>query len=263
MRTSRGRFWRRGVLARAARLALMAGGAGIFGADRIGWAASGTWNGSNGSGDSYEIGDNWDYGGTFSNPAVGDSLSINSGLSTFTDANGTGDLLLSSASGDGISVTVNGGELNTILTGGGSESGIALDNQGTLAVTGGTVNTAGELVVGLDAGNSAAASFSGTAAVTVDTAENPGTDPTIYVGYDGIGNVTESQNANVAGQNLVLGAMSGSSGIYNLDGGSLALRGTVAVGGSVSASGGTGSLNVSGGSLSTSGLIVWGRRKAG
>ncbi len=236
----------------------MAAGAGLFGADRVGWAASGTWNGSNGSGDSYEIGDNWDFGGTFSNPAVGDSLSINSGVSTFTNPNGSGDLMLSSASGDGESLTVNGGELQTILTSGGSESGIALDNQGTLAVTGGTVNTAGELVIGLDAGNSAGASFSGTADVAVDTAVNPGTDPTIYVGYQGMGNVTESQQANVAGENLVLGAMSGSSGTYNLEGGSLLLQGTVAVGGSVSSAGGTGSLDISGGSLSSSGLIVWG-----
>jgi hypothetical protein len=71
---------------------------------------------------------------------------------------------------------------------------------------------------------------------------------TEYVGYEGAGlfNQTGGTNALTGGFNFVIGYKAGSTGVYNVSGGSTNCTGGILVGGSTSGSGGSGILSVGG-----------------
>jgi hypothetical protein len=224
-------------------------------------AASGTWDGSTTSGDAYETGNHWSFGSTFRNPQAGDILTVNSGVVSRQGPNAGSDLILSSTSGDGASLGISGGEVDTVWVPGGNwgGSGLVVDTGGSLAVSGaGLLNTGGGMTVGAGSSGSSSATFNNNATINIDTALNGGTNPTLYDGLFGYGIITQSGNATVNGSHLSLGDLSGSTGIYNLLGGQLNMPNEVSVGGSTGSAGGTGTMSISGGTLSTGSLQVWG-----
>jgi T5SS/PEP-CTERM-associated repeat protein len=230
---------------------------------RLSSAGSGTWDGSVAtSGDTYETGGHWVFGSTDRNPQVGDSLTIGSGISVFQPTSVNTNLTLSNSSGDGQSMTVNGGELETLAPvgqeGNSGGCGLALSFGASLEVGGtGQVGLAGEMAVGFDGGSSASVTVGSGGSLAVGENLTDRLDPTLYDGFFGNGLVTQT-GGTVSSYDLAIGGLNSSaSGNYQLQSGTLTVTDQTYVGGTSGGATGAGTLNISGGTFTTGTLQIW------
>ncbi|MGD0769744.1 MAG: NF038122 family metalloprotease [Tepidisphaeraceae bacterium] len=187
---------------------------------------------------------------------IGASLIVNAGgaVSYVPTTNDAGNVTFSSTSIQGVSLTLTNGEF--LLDNSQGISGhayyLVLEDGGSLVVNGasGSCVLDGGLIIGNSPGSSATATFS---AGTVQVGLNGAPDPAIYVGNSGTATVTESETASVSAGTMNIAALSGSTGTYTITGGTLAVSGTIYVGGMSNGStgiapGGTGKLILGAGS---------------
>ena len=107
---------------------------------------------------------------------------------------------------------------------------------GSFTQSGGTNTVSTSLYVGFTSGGSGTYSLSG-GSLSVPNGNNGG----LFVGYSGTGSFTQSGGTNTV-YSLVLGSYSGSSGTYNLNGGTLIVS-------AITAGAGTAAFNLNGGTL--------------
>ncbi|MDP9173328.1 MAG: NF038122 family metalloprotease [Planctomycetota bacterium] len=184
------------------------------------------------------------------------------------------NISFSSSSIDGQSLTINQGTffLNNANGIASNAYYLIIDDGGALAVNGATtydvngnavsspshLNVDGGLIIGNLPGSTASATFTG--GINKIGLNSPA-DPAIYVGNGGTGTLTQSGTAFVSTTGSVnIAALAGSTGTYQLQGGSLAVAGSVYVGGAGAggpiADGGTGNFNQSGGTLAANSVII-------
>ncbi|HEY1687008.1 MAG TPA: NF038122 family metalloprotease [Tepidisphaeraceae bacterium] len=219
-----------------------------------------TWDGSNSLVDS----SHWLNNSNQNVPAyIGAALVVNSGTLAYTPPDVRSNLVLSSTSIYGTSLTITGGSVSTLVNsyvsglGSGSGAGLYLNTGSSLAISGGALDLAGALVIGGDSGSNVTATITG-GSIVVGQGTAADVDPTLYVGLAGTGKLTQSGNSTITTQNLYIASNPGSSGNCTLNGGSMVVSGTTAMGGNATAAGGTGSLTIYGSSsLQTGKLIVW------
>ncbi|MGD0515897.1 MAG: autotransporter-associated beta strand repeat-containing protein [Thermoguttaceae bacterium] len=182
-----------------------------------------------------------------------------SGTGTYTQTGGTnsGYLYLGYNSGaSGIYNLSGSGQLSAY------SAYVGYSGVGTFTQTGGTIS--GYLYLGYNPGASGTYNlsspgkmsayseyigYSGTGTFTQDGGSNS-VSSYEYVGYSGIGTYTQTGGTNSITYNLYLGYNSGSSGTYNLNGGTLILK-SLSKGGS-----GTAAFNFGGGTLQASGAFT-------
>jgi hypothetical protein len=159
-------------------------------------------------------------------PAIGDSLLIQAGGSPYYNCPANTNIILnynasdpSTSSPDGSTLEIaSGGSLNINQAGAtGSGYGLLVDTGGQLTVdAGANLNVAGGICSGEDAGNSAQITLNGTVNI------GPGTSAGLIAGNSGSGLISQQSPASVVISPAVdIGLNMGSSGAYNLSGGSV------------------------------------------
>jgi hypothetical protein len=191
-------------------------------------------------------------GDPWSSPAQGDTMFINQSATITYNAGASQYLNLSSTSSEGQVFNIYSGTFDITQGGGaGYGYGLLLDNGGAFNVTNSagytTVNIAGPLTVGQDGGNTATATIAG-GVVSIGTSSTA--YGTMYIGLSGNGTLTQTGTPTVSAPALVVAAEPGSSGLYNMQGGTLTIAGTTSVANT------TGSITLGGGVLTTGSLSL-------
>lgn len=165
-----------------------------------------------------------------------------SGIGNFTQSGGThtlsNALTLGASSGSSGTYTLNGGTLSALYIANGAGTGTLNINGGTLSVFGGNGTIDVDTLV---VGASAAGTHTQTGGSVTAAHET--------IGASAAGTFTQSGGGHTVISTLTLGADSGSTGTYNLNGGNLGV-------GAIGNGAGTGTFNLNSGSLTLNGASI-------